>query len=247
MELIVIFKKLLPGTVKSRLRPHLPSWLKARVEDARAFVGTDETSGRFQFEPLQREGCRPTSKVLEIGCGNLHAGVLLIQFLEKGHYVGLDPNEWLRRSRMRDQSVRRLVRDKKARFLSTHDFDASSLQMKFDFVLSHSVLSHCAHWQLEQYLQNTAKVLAPGGRIVASIRLADGNTFGSTGSPDKRDSMDKTWQYPDASWFELATVTRVASQCSLTVTHRPEYTELFMTRPQMGEVHDWLVFVRKGT
>lgn len=209
MGLILTVKKLLPRTVRRTVKPLLPSWLRSRVEDARAFVGTDQVSGQIQFELLQREGCKPGSKVLEIGCGNLHAGVPIIQFLEKGSYVGIDPNEWLRQSRMKDPSVRKLVGDKQARFLSRDDFDASSLQMKFDFVLSHSVLSHCAHWQLEQYLQNASKVLAPGGRIVASIRLAEGNAYGSTGSPDKRDSMSETWQYPGVSWFELATVKKL--------------------------------------
>src|SRR5262249_52364147 len=104
MGLIVAVKKLLPKTVKRTVKPLLPSWLRYRVEDARAYVGTDTLSGQLQFELLKREGCRPDSKVLEIGCGNLHAGVPLMQFLEKGRYVGMDLNKWLRQSRMKDPS-----------------------------------------------------------------------------------------------------------------------------------------------
>jgi cyclopropane fatty-acyl-phospholipid synthase-like methyltransferase len=104
--------------------------------------------------------------VLEIGCGCLHAGIPLIQYLEKGNYAGVDPNEWLRQKAMKKRYVRQLVKNKQARFLSVEDFDASELGIKFDFVLSHSVLSHCAHWQLEQFLRNIAKVLTPQGRIL---------------------------------------------------------------------------------
>jgi hypothetical protein len=43
------------------------------------------------------------------------------------------------------------------------DFDASELGIEFDLVLSHSVLSRCAYWQLEIFLRNVGKVLAPGG------------------------------------------------------------------------------------
>src|ERR1700686_3819341 len=102
---------------------------------------------------------------------------------------------------MKNQKVRQLVKKKRARFLSVEDFDASQLRIQFDFVFSHSVLSHCAHWQLEVFLKNICKVLAPDGRILASIRLSEGNPHGSTGTPDGQDSRDATWQYPGVSWF----------------------------------------------
>jgi hypothetical protein len=67
-----------------------------RLADAKRYVGTDEVSGQLQVELLKREGCVPTSKVLEVGCGCLNTGIQLIRYLEKGNYVGIDPNEWLR-------------------------------------------------------------------------------------------------------------------------------------------------------
>jgi SAM-dependent methyltransferase len=242
---------LIPQPVKRVVKPFLPQeWVLPRgLENPNRFVGTDELSGQLQFEILQREGCRRDSRVLEIGCGNLHAGIPLIQFLEKGHYTGMDPNKWLRRRTLKNRQVRELVREKQARFLSRDDFDASKLGIKFDFVLSHSVLSHAAHWQLEQYLANAAKVLAPEGRIVASIRLAEGNAFGSAGTADKSDSMDKEWVYPGVSWFKLATVRETADRCGLRAVHKPEYTEYFVkARPAecqdlvANECHDWVVF-----
>jgi SAM-dependent methyltransferase len=234
---------LIPQPIKRAVKPLLPqAWVLPRgLEDPSTFVGTDEVSGQLQFELLQREGCRHDSRVLEIGCGNLHAGIPLIQFLEKGHYVGIDPNKWLRESTLKNRQVRQLVKEKQARFLIREDFDASKLGIKFDFVLSHSVLSHAAHWQLEQYLANAGKVLAPGGRILASIYLAEGNPYGSSGTPGKEDSMDETWQYPGISWFKLATVREAAGRCGLTAVHKPEYTEFYVERRPL-ECHDWLVF-----
>ena len=215
-----------------------------RLEEAKLFVGTDETSGQLQFELLKREGCVPSSRVLEVGCGCLHAGVPLIRYLESGHYAGIDPNEWLRQKTLKNREIRRLVEAKHARFLSVDDFDAGSLGIKFDFVLSHSVLSHCAHFQLEQFLRNVAAVLAPGGRILASIRLAEGNAFGSKGTPDRLDSMDRQWVYPGVSWFRLTTVQKTADAIGLTAALIPEYTE-FYTRTRRHEFHDWMVFTRK--
>jgi cyclopropane fatty-acyl-phospholipid synthase-like methyltransferase len=212
-----------------------------RLAEARRYVGTDEVSGRLQLELLKREGCRPASNVLEVGCGCLNAGLHLIRYLEPGRYAGLDPNEWLRASVLERRRVRRLVERKQARFASRTDFDASVFGVRFDRVLSHSVLSHCAHWQLEQFLRNVARVLAPGGRILASIRLAEGNPYGSAGTPGARSSRHREWQYPGVSWFALAEVVETAERCRLRAVHVPEYTRFYTaTRPH--EWHDWMVF-----
>jgi cyclopropane fatty-acyl-phospholipid synthase-like methyltransferase len=230
-------KRLVPSPIKRFVRRLLPRGL----DDAKHYVRTDEESGRLQFELLKRQGCRPDYKVLEIGCGCLHAGIPLIQYLEKGNYVGVDPNIWLRQEAMKNRRVRQLVKEQEARFLSVDDFDASELGIKFDLVFAHSVLSHCAHWQLEQFLRNVGKVLAPGGRILASIRLAEGNAYGSGGASDREDSMDEEWQYPGVSWFKLSTITKMATIQGLSAVHIPEYTE-FYTNTRPDEYHDWLVF-----
>jgi SAM-dependent methyltransferase len=215
--------------------------LRDSLAAAKHYVATDEVSGQLQFALLQREGCLPSSRVLEVGCGCLNAGVPLIEYLNPGHYVGIDPNEWLLEAAMRRQRVRRLVASKRPIFLSRSDFDAGELGLTFDYVLSHSVLSHCAHWQLEQFVSNLARALRPGGRILASIRLAEGNTYGSPGTPDKEDSMDGEWQYPGVSWFKFATVKETAERHGLTAVLKPEYTELYISqRPK--EMHDWIVF-----
>ena len=213
-------------------------------KDAKSYVGTDKVSGQLQLALLKREGCLSTSKVLEIGCGCLHLGIPLILFyLDKSNYVGIDPNEWLRKTALENTRIRQLIAQKNARFMNVSDFDASSLGIQFDFVFSHSVLSHCAHWQLEQFLMNSAKVLAPKGKIIASIRLSEGNAYGSVGTPDNEDSMDEVWQYPGNSFFTLNTVLRTASEQGLVAVDKPEHTKFYTeTRPK--EFHDWIVFYR---
>lgn len=221
--------------------------LRRRFSDPRKYVKTDETSGRLQFELLKKEGCQPSSRVLEVGCGCLHAGVHLMQYLDRGGFVGIDPNAWLINDAIKKHpAIRKLVDEKQPQFLFRTDFDAGSLNRQFDYVLSHSVLSHAAHWQLEQYLANTSRVLSPNGRIVASIRLAEGNAFGSKGSPNREDSMDEEWVYPGISWFKLSTVMATAERLGLQARHMPEYTAHYtQTRP--NEFHDWIVFSHKKT
>ena len=208
---------------------------------ARRYVDTDEVSGRLQLEILKREGCVPASRVLEVGCGCLHAGIPLMRYLDHSNYVGIDPNEWLVHTAMKKGQVEQLVNDKRARFLHVDTFDASSLGITFDFVLSHSVLSHCAHRQLDQFLQSVATVLAPGGRILASIYLAEGNAYGSDPAPNQEDSRDEEWQYPGISRFKVSTVEDAAARHGLAARKVAEYTE-FVTRTRPRESHDWMVF-----
>lgn len=213
------------------------------LADAQRYVATSRASGELQLEFLKREGCTRKSQVLEIGCGCLSAGVPVMRYLQRGHYVGIEPNRWLLDAVLREASVRWLVRWKEPKFLEGSDFDARELGRTYDYVLAHSILSHCAHHQLEKFIRNVSRVLRPQGRIVASIRLAEGNAYGSPGTPDRRDSLDDQWQYPGVSWFRLDTVEKTAAGHGLRVELKPEYTERLIER-RPHEIHDWLVFSR---
>ena len=105
--------------MRDRIINKIKSWLSdpfgKKLASARQYVGTDDVSGRLQLELLKREGCLPSSKVLEIGCGCLSAGIKLIEYLERGNYFGIDPNVWLRKTAMKDYRINQLVKDKQAR------------------------------------------------------------------------------------------------------------------------------------
>jgi cyclopropane fatty-acyl-phospholipid synthase-like methyltransferase len=211
------------------------------LEAAQRYVATSRTSGELQLELLKLEGCVPQSHVLEVGCGCLSAGTPVMRYLKRGRYVGIEPNRWLVDAALSEWNVRLLVRRKSPAFLERSDFDAGGLGRTFDYVLAHSILSHCAHRQLDEFIRNVSRVLRPNGRILASIRLAEGNAYGSPGSPDGRDSLEEEWQYPGVSWFRLDTVQRTAAAYGLQVELKPEYTRRFVQRRQ-HEIHDWLVF-----
>jgi len=213
----------------------------ASLEAAQRYVATSRTSGELQLELLKLEGCSRESHVLDVGCGCLSAGVPLMRYLRRGRYVGIEPNRWLLDAALADPSVRMLVARKRPIFVERSDFDAAGIGRTYDFVLAHSILSHCAHHQLEEFVRNVSRVLRQNGRIVASIRLAEGNAYGSPGTSDRRDSRDAEWQYPGVSWFRLDTVERTAASYGLRVEVRPEYTQRFIER-RPHEIHDWLVF-----
>jgi hypothetical protein len=107
-------KEVARPTIKRLLRP----LSRPGIVDADRYVFTDDVSGQPQSEVLKRDGCKPDSKVLEVGCGNLPAGIQPMQYLQRGNYVGVDPNKWLQQTAMKNRRVRQLVKEKQARFLS---------------------------------------------------------------------------------------------------------------------------------
>lgn len=206
------------------------------------YVGSTDISGEIQLDLLIKEGLEKNTNVLEIGCGVLHLGIPLIKYLNLDKYVGIDPNEWLREDNIKKFSD--LIQEKKALFFNNSDFDISNLGKKFDIIFSHSILSHCADWQLDQFLINSKKVLSKDGKILSSFRLAEGNSFGSEGSFNKKDSNDIEWQYPGVSWFTEETIIKKAELYGFKSKIIPEYTEFYtMRRP--NEFHDWVLFSLK--
>lgn len=138
---------------------------------ARAYASSYETSGELQKELLERTGCVPGSKVLEVGCGFLNAGIPIIRFLAADNYVGLDPNRWLVDAARGKRGVRTLMKEKRPRFLYVNTFDASELGIEFDFVISHSVLSHLCSLAIRSVSLCARKGSGAGGpyRGVAAI------------------------------------------------------------------------------
>ena len=208
------------------------------LERAQDYVGNPDPMfyvvGELQLDLLLQNGLDEKAHVLDVGCGCLAAGLPIMRFLRPDRYVGIEPNTWLIDAARRElEGVEALIREKRPVFLDNEDFDASSVERAFDFVISHSILSHAAEWQLPQFLRNTSQQLAPGGVIVASIRFHDkqNRLVG--------DSNDPHWVYPDVSYFSFETVERCASACGLVAEWRRDYREFF-TRRAPSNYHDWI-------
>ena len=218
--------------------------METEFDRAQVYVGnTSETYfivGRLQLELLQQNGCTPDSHVLEIGCGCLVAGRPIMQFLDSERYVGLEPNTWLLDAVLEGlPDTGGLIREKLPVFLQNTDFDASAVGRRFDFVMSHSILSHAAAWQLPLFMKGVKKVLAPRGIAIASIR------FYNEHNQLMGDSNDPEWVYPGVSYFAWETVQKVAAACELTVEWRKDYREFF-TKGAPSNFHDWIRLSHQG-
>ena len=137
----------------------------------RAFVGPP---GRFdlmstaQLALLHMLGLRDRHRVLDLGCGSLRLGRLLIPYLRTGGYFGIEPEAWLVDegfARELGDDARRL---KAPRFAHNDDYDCSVFGEQFDFIIAQSIFSHTGVTAGRQALNAFRPALAPRGLVLAN-------------------------------------------------------------------------------
>jgi len=151
--------------------------------------------GRLQFDYLVRHGLQPGDRMLEIGCGNLRAGRLFIDYLGPGNYYGIDisPEILLAAQRTLAESGLQakvphlmLVNDLKFAFLPAQ---------KFTVVHAHSVFSHSP-------LPVIDECLAHVGRIMTTDAIFD-FTFDRT-EGEEHQVLREDFYYRTGTLLELA-------------------------------------------
>ena len=119
--------------------------------------------GRMQFDYLIAHGLKPGMRMLEIGCGNLRAGRLFIDYLEPGDYYGLDISPDILLAAQRTLASENL-QEKLPYLTLVEDLTLSFLPSdSFDVVHAHSVFSHSPVDVIEQCLAHVGRVLKPDG------------------------------------------------------------------------------------
>jgi SAM-dependent methyltransferase len=136
--------------------------------DAEAAVGSRTHDrwlalGRMQFDYLREHGLRPEHRMLDIGCGNLRGGWRFIDYLEPGHYYGIDISPDILIAAQRTLTERGL-QDKLPHLTLTGDLTLDFLPGDhFDVVHAHSVFSHSPPEVIEECLAHVGRVLTEDG------------------------------------------------------------------------------------
>ncbi|MEU4830993.1 class I SAM-dependent methyltransferase [Streptosporangium sp. NPDC023615] len=167
--------------------------------------------GKMQFDYLLRHGLRPEHRLLEIGCGNLRAGRLLIGYLEPGNYHGIDispdiliaAQETLARYRLRDRFPHLMpVRD--LRFAALPDG-------AFDVVHAHSVFSHSPIHVIEECFRNVGRIMKPGGWFDFTFDRTEGEEHQVLG---------------EDFYYRTETLIDLAARCGLRATFMEDWERL---------------------
>lgn len=177
-------------------------------QNHRAFVGPTENydrSAALQFCLLTLSGLRSYHKVLDIGCGSLRLGKILIPFLENKNYYGIEPEKWLIESAVNEELGLNLIELKEPNFLYNENYNFEPFNTKFDFCIAQSIFSHTTLAQMEICIKSVALYIQSNGVFLATAYLGDSDYIG-----------DK-WVYPECISFKFSTIKKVANSANMNV------------------------------
>ncbi len=175
--------------------------------------------GATQFALLFLLGMREEHSILDVGCGSLRAGRLIIQFLLPGRYVGVEPNSWLWRDALASEIGEDIVRLKSPRFVEDDGFSLTALDRRFDFVVFQSILSHTGGDVVDRPLEQAGKVLTSRGQVLFTVLDEAAPTF----SKLPLGSTFAGWRYPDCVTYPQADIIARCAKAGLHAQRLPWY------------------------
>lgn len=210
------------GTSLSKMSDgYLGLGLHAGDAHYRAYVGPPQDYdlvSAMSFNLLTTLGVRQHHRVLDIGCGSLRNGRLLIPYLNVGNYTGIEPNIWLVKDGIANELGRDLVRIKKPVFVAGDSMRHVAEDVKFDYAIAQSIFSHCGIDLITGWLKDVAKHLQPTGIFLATFLVGDVDFEGHG------------WIYPGCVQFRPATMHALAAEAGL----RLVITDWFHPRQKWG-------------
>ena len=156
------------------------------------------------FNLLTSLGLRQHHRVIDIGCGSLRVGRILIPYLNSGNYIGVEPNKRVIYEGIANEigedylKLKKpvLIHDKTLRNYATERLNA-------DFIFAQSVFSHCGLDLIDNWLSEVVEHLADSGVFVATFHVSDS------------DYDQDGWVYPGSVAYRPATIQAIAEKRSL--------------------------------
>ncbi len=137
----------------------------------RAWIGGlwDEV-GVLQMEFLRSRGLRRDARLLDVGCGCFRCGVHLVNYLESGHYYGIDISQELLDAGFEQEIVPRSLEAKlpRSNLLCDGGFSAARFGVTFDVGIAQSVFTHLPLNHIRLCLTRLAPVFRVGGEFFAT-------------------------------------------------------------------------------
>ncbi len=160
----------------------------------REFVGSPDKFdliAAWQFNLLAVLGLREHHFLLDLGCGSLRSGRLLIPYLLPGRYFGIEPERWLIEGVIKNELGEDMVRIKRPVFSDNNDFTLSIFNREFDFILAYSVFSHASQQQIRRCLSEAKRVMTSTSIFVATFIKGEEDYAGSE------------WVYPECVTYTV--------------------------------------------
>lgn len=122
----------------------------------------DEFEIEAQPKFMKEHGLAPQHKFLDLACGCLRGTIKLIDYLEPGNFHGADISPGLLKT-IPDRCAQQGIVNKPVLWLINDYNFKKYMQIKFDFILSVSFLTHLLPAVIPDLFLGVSKILAPKG------------------------------------------------------------------------------------
>lgn len=175
-------------------------------DNYRSYVGPYkwfDIVGALQFNVLTVLGLREYHSLLDIGCGSLRAGRLLIPYLLPGNYYGIEPNEWLINDGIEKEIGRNQVEIKNPKFLIDENLNLVEFKRCFDFIIAQSVFTHSPLELVETGFFQAEKVMEKSSIFVVNFKVG------------KKNYDRKEWVYPGCVTYSPEKIKSISKENNL--------------------------------
>jgi len=193
----------------------------------RAYVGPPEDYDLIAattFNLLTTAGLRQHHKLIDIGCGSLRVGRLLIPYLNRGNYIGVEPNRWLVEEAIAKEIGTDMVRIKRPNFIFASSLKSIDNSFNADFAVAQSIFSHASLNLIDDWLAGVAFHLASHGALFATYLKGE------------EDHQGRKWVYPGCVSYRTETLSNAARAAVFS------FAELDWPHPRQT----WAMFARPG-
>ncbi len=153
---------------------------------------------------LTGAGVRAHHSVIDVGCGSLRIGRLLIPYLNIGNYIGVEPNKWLVYDGIRYETGKDLINMKRPNLIFADSIAHAHLH-DIDYAIAQSIFSHTSRTLFAQWLHELSAALAPTGCLLGTVITSE------------QDSGEEGWVYPGCVTFSLQTIQSLATDAGFTL------------------------------
>ena len=167
-----------PGKMKrmlGALSQRIRSLTQTKKERRHALVGPAhlwKMKRDFQIRFLKNKNLKPEHYLLDIGCGTLRGGIPLIDYLQDGHYFGVEA-----RAEVLEEGRKELreagLEGKNPTLFVCPDISRFMIDREFNFIWAFSVLIHMSDEILNDTLAFVNKHLSEKGVFYANVNIGE--------------------------------------------------------------------------
>jgi SAM-dependent methyltransferase len=173
---------------------HRPPAERVDILGHRAYVGGNNVEtwyeiAKLQYHFLVSEGLRPHHRFLDIACGSLRLGQLLIPFLDEGNYFGLEAEPELVAAGLKSEFYHCIADKKAPRFQYGYDFNFGFVA-GYDFAIAQSLFTHLTLDDIGTCFERLAPVSNSSSRFYFTFFEGEDSANPAIGSDPHR-----VWHY----------------------------------------------------